>query len=332
MEIGIIGLGNAGRPIAERLLKKDRHLRVYDLNRVVMAEVSELGAVKADSAASAVSDITLVILPSSIEVKSAALDDNGFLGALRPGNILVDLSGTDPGFARELEEECAERNVDFLGATLHAAGAPAVTIPKGLLSIVIGGKEAALERCMQLLKDLGQKIICVGEPWMPKAMKIAVIMFAATSSVVCAEALSWLTAQGIDPKLFHRLLQTTGSREAAARVEEFLKRGKTYGGALSNSHKDIRQALETAATLEIPLPLMSTVNQLQEIARAQGLKRLNTPAAIGKLYEALTGIDLSGATLETERLFPEAQEPQVIHLEGQAIVPVNTRKSLAQEF
>ena len=224
------------------------------------------------------------------------------------------MSGTDPGFARELEKECDERNVDFLGATLHAAGAPAVTIPKGLLSVVIGGKEAALGRCLEVLKDFCQKIICVPEPWMPKAMKIAVIMFAATSSIVCAEVFTLLTAQGIDPKLFLNLLQTTGSRQSAARVEEFLKRGKSYGGALSNSYKDIRQALETAAALELPLPLMNTVNQLQEIARAQGLSRFSTPAAIGKLYEILTATDLSEATLESERVFPEAQAPQVIYL------------------
>jgi 3-hydroxyisobutyrate dehydrogenase len=314
MDIGIIGLGNAGKPLAERLLKKGRRLKVYDLNPAPAEDLAPLGAVKTDSPGAAVGDITLIVLPSSVEVKSAALGDKGFLATLQPGSILVDLSGTDPGFARELEEECDKRNVDFLGATLHAAGAPAVTIPKGLLSVVIGGKEAALERSLEILKDLCQKIICVSEPWMPKAMKIAVIMFAATSSIVCAEVFTLLTAQGIDPKLFLHLLQTTGSRQSAARVEEFLKRGKSYGGALSNSYKDIRQALETAAALELPLPLMNTVNQLQEIARAQGLSRLSTPAAIGKLYEILTATDLSEATLESERVFPEAQAPQVIYL------------------
>ncbi len=314
MEIGIIGLGNAGKPIAERLLNKGRRLKAYDLDPAPMDELAKLGAARTHSAREAVGEVTLIVLPSSVEVKSAALGDHGFLAAVQPGSILVDLSGTDPNFARELEEECAKRNVLFLGATLHAAGAPAVTIPKGLLSVVIGGKRDALEKCLGILKDLCQKIICVPEPWMPKAMKIAVIMFAATNSIICAEVFTWLTAQGIDPKLFLRLLETTGSRESAARVEEFLKRAKSYGGALSNSYKDIRQALETAAALELPLPLMNTVNQLQEMARAQGLTRLNTPAAIGKLYEILTGTDLSEATLKSERVFPEPQETQVIYL------------------
>ena len=314
MEIGIIGLGNAGKPIAERLLNKGRRLKVYDVNPAPMDDLGKLGAVKTHSASQAVGEVTLIVLPSTIEVKAAAFGGNGFLATAQPGSVLIDLSGTDPYFAREFEKECDKRNVHFLGATLHASGAPAVTIPKGLLSVVIGGKRDGLEKCLEILKDLCQKVICVPEPWIPKAMKIAVIMFAATNSIICAEVFTWLTAQGIDPKLFLRLLQTTGSRESAGRVEDFLKRAKSYGGALSNSYKDIRQALETAAALDMPLPLMSTVNQLQEMARAQGLTRLNTPAAIGNLYELLTGTDLSKATLESERVFPEAQEPQVIYL------------------
>jgi 3-hydroxyisobutyrate dehydrogenase len=314
MEIGVIGLGNAGKPIAERLLNKGRRLKVHDLNPAPMEELEKLGATRTGGAGEAVGEVTLIVLPSSAEVKAAAFGDTGFLAAAQSGSVLVDLSGTDPYFARDLEKECDKREIHFLGATLHAAGAPAVTIPKGLLSVVVGGKRDGLEKCLEILKDLCQKVICVPEPWMPKAMKIAVIMFAATNSIICAEVFTWLTAQGIDPRLFLRLLQTTGSRQSAARVEEFLKRAKSYGGALSNSYKDIRQGLETAAALNMPLPLMNTVNQLQEMARAQGLTRLNTPAAMGKLFEILTGIDLSEATLDSERVFPEPQEPEVIYL------------------
>lgn len=313
--IGLIGLGNAGRPIAERLLGKGYRLKIYDLNPEPMDALAELGAVKTTSAREAVSEVTLAILPSSTEVKAAAFGDDGILMGLQPGFILIDLSGTDPNFTRELGAAVAKRAGGFVGGTLHAAGAPAVTIPKGLLSIVVGGKKDALENSIAILKDLCRKVICVREPWMPKAMKIAVIMFAATNNIISAEVFSWLAAQGIDPKLFHELLKTTGSRESAGRVEDFLKRINSHGGALSNSYKDLRQALEIAGLLNIPLPLMSVVNQLQEMGRAQGLTRLNTPAAMGKLYEILTGQDLSRAVMDSEKVFPEPGEPEVIYLE-----------------
>jgi 3-hydroxyisobutyrate dehydrogenase len=313
-DVGVIGLGNAGKPLTLRLLAKGYRPRVFDINPQVMDELAGRGAVKTASAGDAVATTTLTVLPSSIEVKAASFGAHGVLAALRPGGTLIDLSGTDPNFTRVLAAEADKRSAGFLGATLHAAGAPAVTIPNGLLSIVVGGKRAPLDGALPLLKDLAQKIICVPEPWMPKALKIAVIMFAAANAVAAAEVSSWLTAQGLNPKLFHALLQTTGSRESAGRMEDFLKRNNNHGGALSNSYKDIRQALEVAAGHGMPLPLMNAVNQMQEIGRAMGFARVNTPAAMGKLYEVLTGEDLSAAALEAEKKFPQPQEAEVIYL------------------
>ena len=149
---------------------------------------------------------------------------------------------------------------------------------------------------------------------MPKAFKIAIILYATANNIITAEICSWLTAQGADPKLFLKLLQTTGSQASAIRMEEFMKRKNNHGGALSNSYKDFRQALSIAAKLEIPMPLASTANQIQEMARASGFARLNSPAAMGELYELITGTDLSGATMDAEKKLHQEREPRVIYL------------------
>ena len=93
-----------------------------------------------------------------------------------------------------------------------------------------------------------------------------------------------------------------------------MKRNNDHGGALSNSYKDFRQALAVAAKLAVPMPLASMANQIQEMGRAAGLKRLNSPAALGKLYELLTGEDLSGATMPADKKIPERREPRVVWL------------------
>ena len=93
-----------------------------------------------------------------------------------------------------------------------------------------------------------------------------------------------------------------------------MKRDNNNGGALSNSYKDFRQALALAAKLEIPMPLASMANQIQEMARAIGLKRFNSPAAIGTLYELITGADLIQATLNAEKHVPEIRERRVVYL------------------
>jgi 3-hydroxyisobutyrate dehydrogenase-like beta-hydroxyacid dehydrogenase len=312
--IGLIGLGNAGRPMAERVLAAGYRLSVFDINRGAVDVAVARGANRADSAADAVCDLTIMLLPSSVEVRQAVLGERGAIGALQAGQTLIDLSGTDPDCARELQQVLQERRATFVGGTIHASGAPAVVIPIGQFSIVIGGEKSRIEPAAKFLNDVAQTVICLPEPWMPKAFKIAIILYATTNNIITAEICSWLVVQGADPKLFLKLLQTTGSQASASRMEEFMKRNNSDGGALSNSYKDFRQALNLAAKLEIPMPLASMANQIQEMARASGLQRINSPAAIGKLYELLTGAELSGATLPAQTKIPATRERQVVWL------------------
>ena len=139
--IGLIGLGNAGRPIGERLLGKGYSLKVFDLRAEAARELIQRGAVRAASPAEATSEVTITVLPSSDEARAAVMGDRGILAGMKPGFILLDLSGTDPVCAREIDQEIRKRGGCFLGGTLHADGAPAVTIPRGLLSIVVGGEK-----------------------------------------------------------------------------------------------------------------------------------------------------------------------------------------------
>lgn len=312
--IGLIGLGNAGRPMAERILAGGFSLTVYDLDRAAVDRAVARGALPAGSAAEAVRDMTITLLPSSVEVRQAVLGQQGAIDALQAGRTLIDLSGTDPECARELQERLQQKRATFVGGTIHASGAPAVVIPKGQFAIVIGGDRSKIEPAAKVLNQFAQTVIGLPEPWMPKAFKIAIILYATTNNIITAEVCSWLSAQGADPKLFLQLLQTTGSQASASRMEEFMKRDNNDGGALSNSYKDFRQALNLAAKLEIPMPLASMANQIQEMGRATGLKRFNSPAAMGKLYQLLTGIDLSAATLPAQKKIPESREPRVVWL------------------
>jgi 2-hydroxy-3-oxopropionate reductase len=312
--IGLIGLGNAGRPMAERILSKGYPLTVYDLNAAAIENMARQGAKPAYSAREAVSELTITLLPSSVEVREAVFGDNGVITGLRSGAIVIDLSGTDPDFAREMAERLEERQATFVGGTIHAGGAPAVVMPRGYFSIVVGGEKAKLAAVADFLNDVADTVICLPEPWMPKAFKIAIILYATTSNIISAEICSWLTAQGADPKMFLELLGATGSAPSSARLEEFMKRNNNNGGALSNSYKDFRQALSIAAKLEIPMPLTSVANQMQEMGRATGLKRFNSPAAMAKLYEIITGTDLSTATLGSEARTLQPRERKVLYL------------------
>src|SRR5262245_12623291 len=93
--IGLIGLGNAGRPIGERILARVYSLTVYDLNPATFENMVGRGARRAASAREVVSDVTLTVLPSSIEVRRAVFGEAGAFEAVQPGKTFIDLSGTD---------------------------------------------------------------------------------------------------------------------------------------------------------------------------------------------------------------------------------------------
>src|SRR4029450_11676143 len=138
--IGLIGLGNAGRPIGERILARGYTLTVYDLNPATMENMVRRGACAVSSAQEVVSDITLTVLPSSIEVRQAVFGNAGAFAGAKPGMTFIDLSGTDPDCARELQSKLEEKQATFLGGTIQPSGAPAIVIPQGQFTIAVGGR------------------------------------------------------------------------------------------------------------------------------------------------------------------------------------------------
>jgi 3-hydroxyisobutyrate dehydrogenase-like beta-hydroxyacid dehydrogenase len=312
--VGLIGLGNAGGPMAQRLLKAGYALKVFDLNPERMAELASQGAIVSISPADAVSETTIVLLPSAVEVRAAVYGAGGVLSGVKPGNILIDLSGTDPDCARELDGKVSAQGGFFVGGTVHAAGAPAITVPQGKISLVVGGKKQALDGSIELLNHLARKIICVPEPWIPKAMKLAIIMFAAIESVATAEVMAWLLGQEIDPRMFREVIRTTGSN-ATQRVEEFFKRNERTGGTLSNIRKDLRHSLSSAREKGVPLLLTSLVDQLAETAAKRSGDRIRPSAAFAALYEALAQLDMSRSVAEAATATAaEVTDAKVIYL------------------
>jgi len=312
--VGLIGLGNAGGPMAQRLLQAGYALKVFDLDPKRMAELAPRGAVVTGSPADAVSETTIVLLPSAVEVRAAVHGERGVLTGMKPGNILIDLSGTDPNCARELDDKVTAQGGHFVGGTVHAAGAPAITIPQGKISLVVGGKKQALDDSIELLNHLARKIICVPDPWMPKSMKLAIIMFAAIESAATAEIMAWLLGQDIDPRMFREVIRVTGSN-STQRVEEFFRRDERTGGTLSNIRKDLRQSLFVARDEQVPLLMTSLADQLAEMAVQRSGDRVRPSAAFAKLYEALAHVDMSQSVAEPATATArDAVEAKVIYV------------------
>src|SRR4029434_7533999 len=126
--ISLIGLRHAERRPGARILARGSTLAVYDLNPATVESMVRCGARGAGSAKEAVSDITLTVLPSSVEVRRAVFEEAGAFEAIQPGMTFIDLSGTDPDCARELQSSLNGKQAAFLGGTIHAGGCPALAV------------------------------------------------------------------------------------------------------------------------------------------------------------------------------------------------------------
>ena len=144
-EIGFIGLGIMGRPMARNLLRAGHKVTVYD---VVESHVEDLvagGAIGAASCASvaAASDVVITMLPDGPEVEVAVLDPRGVLEGARKGTLLIDMSSINPSVSRKIAYACADKGIDFIDAPV-SGGEPKAK--DGTLAIMVGGATGAFER------------------------------------------------------------------------------------------------------------------------------------------------------------------------------------------
>ncbi len=143
--IGFIGLGNMGRPMAENLIKKGYDLTIFDLNKEVLGEMQEQGAIVANSPKEACADMDMVIsmLPAGQHVKSVYMGEEGVFSSLNPKTLVVDSSTIAAADAREVAEVAQAKGIRFLDAPVSGGTGGASA---GTLTFIVGGSELPQKR------------------------------------------------------------------------------------------------------------------------------------------------------------------------------------------
>jgi len=290
MQIGFVGLGTMGGPMARRLAEQGHRVSGYDVDAARGARAREGGVTLAPSAAGAaeLADIVLSSLPDPAAVRGAYLGADGVLSTVRSGTTLIDLSTVDPDTWREVAAAARAKGVDCLDAPVSGGPAEAGS---GKLVFLVGGEAAVLDRCRALLLTLGTEIHHVGPLGSGQIIKLVNNVMSIGNVAVAAEAMVLGVKAGLDAQRLFDILSTSGGRS-----HHFLKRFPnvlagdftSYFG-IGLSRKDVSLALGMAAKLEMPMPVASAVRQVYEAAHAQGFGQLDM-AAVTKLYEHWTGV------------------------------------------
>ena len=268
MNIGFIGLGGMGRPMAAHLLAAGHALTVWSRRPAAADFLRGLGAVWADSPAELArrSEIVCTNVTGSADVAGLAQQ---LIEGFAPDSIHIDFSTIAPSAARTIADGYAERGVEFVDAPVSGgtAGAQAAT-----LAIMWGGKSALAGRLEPVFKCLGKTVVRIGNVGAGQVAKACnqLVMVAAIEAT--AEAARLAQAAGVD---FGRVRTALQGGSAASRVLDFFggkmaARDFAAGVEARLHHKDFAMVMETAAQAGIPLPVAGSVMQQLDGLMAAG--------------------------------------------------------------
>lgn len=293
-EIGFIGLGAMGQPMALNLLKKGYKLMVYDIVTEKMGPLTSQGAYPGSSAKDVANrcDRVITILPGSTEVRAAVLGPNGVLEGMKPGSTLIEMSTIDPLTSREVAAKLAEKGVNMLDAPV-ARGVPAAVA--GTLSIFVGGTKEVYEECLDILKAMGTDIFHVGELGCGHVVKMINNLILGCTIGVLSEALVLGVKAGVKPRILYEALGAGSAASFALQnqIGQSVLKGLFPEGRFSVDYmmKDLGLALETGKGLHVPLPFTALAMQVYESARAAGKNKKYYPVVITQ-WEELTGVNV----------------------------------------
>ncbi|OFW30407.1 MAG: 2-hydroxy-3-oxopropionate reductase [Acidobacteria bacterium RIFCSPLOWO2_02_FULL_65_29] len=290
-QIGFIGLGVMGRPMAKHLVAKGQTVLVHSRSQRPIDELVAAGATAATSAAGVARQSTVVItmLPDTADVELVLTGPDGVLAGLQRGAVVIDMSSISPVATRRLATLVAEKGGTMLDAPVSGGEIGAIN---AALSIMVGGAEQAFARVKPILECMGnpERIVHIGaEPGSGQICKVCNQVAIGGALAGVSEAFALARKTGVDTS---RVRQALLGGFAASRVlevhgERMIKNDYKPGFRTRLYQKDLRIANETAAANAVAIPATALVTQLVNALVAAGGADLDY-SAIGTVLFGLS--------------------------------------------
>lgn len=294
-QIGFIGLGKMGWPMAKRLVEAGYALQVLEADQGRCAEfVAQVGGVACMSAKTLAqaTNVIITILPTSAIVQSVLEGPDGVLAGLQPNTVLVEMSSGVPSITRHLAQLVSQAGGHLVDAPVSGGVPRAKT---GELSIMFGGSNDQLSTLTPILRCMGQAIEPTGDVGSAHAMKALNNLVSAGGFLIGVEALLIGKRFGLSPeKMVDVLNASTGMNNSTQKkFKQFVLSGQFNSGfGLDLMVKDLSIALGIAHETATPTPFSALCRELWA-ASAQMLGPNQDHTAVAKLSERLAGDSLS---------------------------------------
>jgi len=268
--VGFIGLGIMGSPMAGHLIKGGHQVFLYSLPSVPPALVEAGGVACANGKEVAQkADIVITMVPDTPHVDAALFSDNGVAQGLTKGKLVVDMSSISPLATKEFAKKINSLGCDYLDAPVSGGevGANAAS-----LTIMVGGSEAAFARAKPLFEQMGKNITLVGGNGDGQTTKVANQIIVALTIEAIGEALLYAAKAGADPAKVRQALMGgfASSRILEVHGERMIKRNFDPGFRIELHQKDLNLALSTGRQLGVSLPNTATCQELFNACAAVG--------------------------------------------------------------
>ena len=272
MNVGFIGLGAMGLPMAKRVVGAGHKVLTFDLRRAPAEELAALGATIVATPAEVANetDVVITMLPADAELREVVFGAHGLLEAFGPGKILIDMTSATAEIMLAVEQALAQRGARVLDAPVSGSTLAAAD---GTLTIMVGGTAELLEQVRPLLQTMGKNVLHVGGVGQGKLVKIVNQVMAAIHLLAIGEAFSLGVKCGADPKVLYDVIKASSgySRMMDARLPGFLFEGTFKPGfKLDLMKKDVNLAVDSARSLGIPLMFGSLAAQVFSAASTAG--------------------------------------------------------------
>lgn len=286
MQLGFIGLGIMGMPMAKHLVAAGHPLVVFTKTTSKAKALGQKVAASPAELAKAC-DLIFMIVSDTAGVEEMA---DGLLQGIKKGAIVVDCTTISPSASRRLAVKFAKKGAHWLDAPVTGSKAGA---EKGTLTFMVGGNKQVFEKVKPFLQPMGQNIYhCGGQGRGLDAKLSQNLVLALTFQGVC-EGFVLATKAGIPPRLMYDILQNSAAKTGILEYKSgaIFKRNWATNFSLKWMHKDIGLMLDSGKELGVPLPGLAVVHQLFGASIAQGHGE-DDYASVITLLEGLAGVEV----------------------------------------
>jgi len=281
LNLGFIGLGIMGTPMAGHLLAAGHTLFVHTRSKVPQALAAATACASAREVAQQ-ADIIFTMVPDTPDVEAVLFGENGVAAGLSRGKVVVDMSSISPIETKAFAQRINALGCDYLDAPVSGGevGAKAAS-----LTIMVGGPQAVFDRVQPLFQLMGKNITLVGGNGDGQTTKVANQIIVALNIAAVGEALVFASKAGADPAKVRQALMGgfASSRILEVHGERMIKRTFAPGFRIGLHQKDLSLALAGARALGVSLPQTAGAAQLMQACAANGMADLDHSALVRAL-------------------------------------------------